>query len=108
MPSNKTISGRKYNQFFNLLFIFRVSNKKKLKIRTPSSDKKLIISIKKNERASKLIASESFFGSTIEISYLTEAITAIAETIDINKAKTPKSSGVYNRDNIGEIKMEIT
>ena len=54
-----------------------------------------------------LIASSSFFGSIIAISYRPLAIEPNMLTIPRNNANNPKSSGEYKRVKIGEIKIGI-
>ena len=53
------------------------------------------------------MASSSFFGSIIAISYLPVAIVPNMETIAINKANTPKFSGVYILVRMGVIAIGI-
>ena len=67
----------------------------------------LIKKDKMMERATTLMASSSFSGRTTARSYLPDITTDRTDAIAIYKAKTPNSSGLYNRVRMGDINIGI-
>ena len=94
--------GIKYNQNAISRLLSPISlNIPLWKIRIVENAKALIISAIKIESTVRFAASSSFSGNTIVRSYFRFIQAEINETIDINMARIPKSSGVYILDKTG-------
>ncbi len=76
-----------------------------LKTHKMRKETKLIAISMNKDKTTKLAPSLSSFGNMIASSYLPVEITAIIAVTERKTARTPKSSGEYNRVKIGEIKI---